>query len=139
MRWVGIYALCLCTVVFVRLGLWVTKYQNLRRLLIRRCPAVDPTKIPTVTRVVRGVDRTARFIPDASCLTRAISCQAILSWKCIPSTISIGVRKGEDGALKAHAWVLWNDQVVWDGNQDTQKDFKKLLDLPAPVLEGHSL
>lgn len=126
---------CSVTVVFVRIGLWVTKYQRIRALLVKPCPPdADPEKIKTVARIVRTVAKVSRFFPDASCLTRSISCQSILSWKGIPTTIHIGARTDETGAFKAHAWLLWNGQIVLDGDDETSQTFKKILDLPTPAL-----
>lgn len=134
-RWAGIYTLSLLIVLVVRVGLWVTKYQRLRAALVRPCPA-DPRidRRVTVARITHAVARIARFVPDASCLTQTISCQAILSWKGIPSIITMGLKKDEAGALKAHAWLTWNDQVVLEGNEGTVSDFAKILDLPTPLL-----
>lgn len=135
LRWLGIYALCLVTVIFVRLGLWLTKYQKIRSVLVRPCDqTVDLSRKATVLRVAHGIARTANIVPKASCLTRAIACQAILSWKSIPTTISIGALKDETGTFKAHAWVIWNDQIVLDGTEDLSANFNKLLDLPTPGL-----
>ncbi len=135
LRWAGIYGLSLLVVVVVRLGLWVTTYQRLRRLLVRPCPPdPQPERIRTVARLTRAVNRMARLVPDGSCLTQTISCQALLSWKGIPSTISIGVRKEGGSELKAHAWLLWNGAVVLQGNEESVRAFSKILDLPTPTL-----
>jgi hypothetical protein len=134
LRWTGIYLLSLSVVIVVRIGLWTTKYQKIRARMVRPCSA-DPQRdrIETVARIVHAVEATARFIPDASCLTQSISVQALLSWKGIPSTISMGVMKDEGGVLRAHAWLSWDGRVVLEGNEETVKDFSKVLDLPTPV------
>lgn len=134
LRWGGIYGLSLLVVLIVRLGLWITRYQRLRALLVRPCPA-DPqdARRVTVARITHAVARIAKFIPDASCLTQTISCQALLSWKGIPSTITMGLKKDESGALKAHAWLSWNGEVVLEGDEGKLVDFNKILDLPTPV------
>ncbi|ABG33312.1 lasso peptide biosynthesis B2 protein [Roseobacter denitrificans] len=139
-RWAGIYTLSLLVVLVVRVGLWVTRYQRIRAALVRPCPD-DPQleRRATVARVTHAVARIARFIPDASCLTQTISCQAILSWKGIPSTITMGLKKEDETTLKAHAWLTWNGQVVLEGNEGTLLDFNKILDLPTPVRSSVSL
>lgn len=134
LRWAGIYGLSLIVVLIVRLGLWLTRYQRLRAALVRPCPPdPQPGRRVTVARIAHAVERIARLVPDASCLTQTISCQAILSWKGIPSTITMGLKKDGEGALKAHAWLSWNGQVVLEGNEGTLLDFTKILDLPTPV------
>lgn len=134
LRWGGIYSISLLVVLFVRIGLWLTRYQRIRALLVRPC-ADDPQveRRATVARMTHAVTKIARFIPDASCLTQTIACQAMLSWKDIPSTITVGVKKGDTGDLKAHAWLSWHGQVVLEGNEGTLLDFSKILDLPTPV------
>lgn len=134
LRWGGIYSISLLVLLFVRVGLWVTRYQRIRGAIIRPC-ADDPQveRRATVARLTHAISKIARFIPDASCLTQTISCQAMLSWKGIPSTISMGVRKDDAGTLKAHAWLTWNGQVVLEGNEGSVLDFSKILDLPTPV------
>lgn len=135
LRGLGLYSLTLLVVVLVRLGLWVTRYQRLRRLLVRPCPAdPQPARSRTVGRVTRAVTRMARLVPDGSCLTQTISCQALLSWASIPTTIAIGVRKEGEADLKAHAWLIWNDRVVLQGNESSVQAFSKILELPTPVL-----
>ncbi|AEI92625.1 lasso peptide biosynthesis B2 protein [Roseobacter litoralis] len=139
-RWAGIYSLSLLVVLVVRVGLWVTRYQRIRTALVRPCPD-DPqmARRATVARVTHAVSQISRFIPDASCLTQTISCQAILSWKGIPSTITMGLKKEDETTLKAHAWLSWNAQVVLEGNEGTVLDFNKILDLPTPVRPPVSL
>ncbi|MEL7133585.1 MAG: lasso peptide biosynthesis B2 protein [Pseudomonadota bacterium] len=133
LRWIGIYGLCFAVIVIVRIGLWVTKYQRIRAVLVRPCrPDLQADRIHTVARVVRAVSRSARFFPDASCLTQSIATQAILSWKHIPTTISMGVLKDDQGAFRVHAWVMWNGSVVLAGDEESVRDFSKILDLPTP-------
>lgn len=133
-RWVGIYGISFLVVLAVRIALWITQYQRIRAALVRPC-SDDPqvNRRATVARITRSVERISRFIPDASCLTQTISCQAILSWKGIPSTITMGLKKDSPGAVKAHAWLSWNGQVVLEGNEDSVAEFSKILDLSTPV------
>ena len=139
LRWTAIYTLSILVVPCVRIGLWTTKYQKIRACLVRPCSAdPQPQRIVTVARIVHAVETVARLVPDASCLTQSISAQALLSWLDIPATISVGVRKGEDGALQAHAWLLWNDEVVLEGDEETLSAFSKVLDLPPPVAQPAS-
>ncbi|MCU0907232.1 MAG: lasso peptide biosynthesis B2 protein [Rhodobacteraceae bacterium] len=134
-RWGALHGLALVVVLVVRIGLWVTRYQRLRRLLVRPCPAhTGPEHVYTVSRVTTVVARVARLVPDGSCLTQTIACQAILSWKGVPSTIAIGVRKDTAQALQAHAWLVWNDRVVLQGTAESVQAFSKILDLPTPPL-----
>ncbi|MEM6576917.1 MAG: lasso peptide biosynthesis B2 protein [Pseudomonadota bacterium] len=125
---------CVFLVLIVRIGLWLVRYQTLRHWLVRVC-ATDPqaSRQGTVIHAMRMVERVARFVPDASCLTQSIAGQALLSWYGIPSTISMGVMKERDDDLKAHAWLVWNGKVVLQGNTQTPRTYAKIADLPTPV------
>lgn len=132
-RWALIYSLSFAVVLSVRVCLWMFKYQTIRQYLVRPCPD-DPqaNRKITVRRITHAVARVARVIPDASCLTQSISCQTMLSWMGIPSTISMGVKMGDDSDLKVHAWLMWNEMVVLEGDEGTLQAFHKILDLPPP-------
>lgn len=133
LRRVRLYTRCFFTVSIVRLALWMTKYQKLRMLLVRSCHEDPQThRKGTVIHTLRAVDRVARLIPDASCLTQSIAGQALLSWQGIPSRISMGVMKTPDGSLEAHAWLVWNEVVVLQGDQRTVRKYRKIMDLPTP-------
>src|SRR6056297_846923 len=134
LRWSAIYTVCIFVVVIVRIGLWVTTYQRIYGWLVRPCPHdPQPEREHTVARIVHAVERMARLIPDATCLTQTISAQAVLSWKGIPSTISMGLRKGSEDDLRAHAWLVWNGRIVLEGDEGTLSAFTKMLDLPTPL------
>lgn len=134
LRRAGIYLLCAAVVVLVRVGLWTIRYQTLRRWLVRCCPPdPQPHRIATVARITRSVARVARLVPDASCLTQTIAAQALLSWKGLPSTIAIGLRKGPRDTLEAHAWLVWNGGIVLQGDDTTPQDYARVLDLDTPT------
>jgi hypothetical protein len=134
LRRTALFALCLVTVLCVRVLLWVTRYQRIRGWLVRSCTSdPQPERRGTVVHTARAIRRAARLVPDASCLTQSISCQALLSWRGIPSTIAMGVRKGTEGDLRVHAWLVWNDLVVLEGDEDTPSDFSTIARLPTPI------
>lgn len=137
LRWFGIYSLCFLVVVTVRVGLWTTRYQTIRKRLVRPC-AIDPQpeRRTTVARICHATMSVARFIPDASCLTQTISCQAILSWKNIPTTITLGLQTDKGSSVNAHAWLNWNGIVILEGNEDTPQEYTSILDLPVPTSEA---
>jgi hypothetical protein len=124
---------CFGVVLATRVGLWTMRYQALRRWLVKPCVAVpDPARRDVVMYTVRFVGGAGRFIPDASCLTQTIAAQAILSWRGVPSTIRVGARKDAAGTVHWHAWLIWNDIVVLQGNEESLAGFGTLLDLPTP-------
>lgn len=100
----------------VRLGLWLLPFQSLRQLLTRISQAthlpqeVDPTELG---KVVWVVNLTSRYQPGGvKCLARALTTQVLISRRGYSSELRIGVAKGEQGQLQAHAWVESQGQVV---------------------------
>lgn len=135
LRWAGIYVTCLAVVLFVRLCLWVWRYQRIHCLLVRPCPSdPQPDRGATVARITRTVARISRIVPDASCLTQTIAAQAILSRKGIPTTIAIGLRNTSHDGFGAHAWLTWNGRIVMEGDESSVAGFSRVLDLPTPPL-----
>jgi Transglutaminase-like superfamily len=61
---------------------------------------------PTIERIAWAVRAAGRFIPGGTnCLVRALATQLLLGQYGYRSELRIGVRKAEDGALAAHAWL----------------------------------
>jgi hypothetical protein len=134
LRWAGIYVTCLAVVLVVRLGLWVLRYQQVHSRLVRPCPPdPQPGRRATVARITRTVARISRIVPDASCLTRTIAAQSVLSWKGIPTTVAIGLRNTSQDGFGAHAWLTWNGQIVMEGDESSVEEFARVLDLPTPL------
>jgi len=137
LRRFGLYALCLGTLVVVRVLLWLTRYQRIMNWLVKPCQAkANPQRRSAVAATVRALSRSAKLVPGASCLTQTIACQAILSWRSIPSTIEIGVRYNEDGTeqkFNAHAWLMWNGHAVLEAQEGKIDSFSIINSLPTPT------
>lgn len=102
-----------------RLGLWLLPFQTLRRLLAKFAPG--PTRVPGADglsreSVVWAVETAARHMPLANtCLTQALVAQVLLARRGYPALLRIGVVKGENDDLQAHAWVESGGEVVIGG------------------------
>ena len=92
----------------VRLGLWLLPFRTLQRLL------ADMTRTPTALQIIdqSSIDRVSwavtvasRHVPAATCLTQALTTQVLLGRRGCPTTLRIGVTRGERGEFQAHAWV----------------------------------
>lgn len=109
---------CVLLVATIRLGLVLFSYATLRRLA-HRCQtssAASPQDRPELVRRVRwGVAKAARLVPDASCLTQALAVQFLLGCGGQRAEVHIGVTKGDDGRLCAHAWVTSCGRLVIGG------------------------
>jgi hypothetical protein len=105
----------LAAVVAVRLGLSLLPFQKLRAMVrwAGRCPvgAHKADALP-VERVAWAVRAVSEFVPGASCLTQALSGQALLLRRRRPTRLHIGVAKGSQEKLSAHAWLECDGQIV---------------------------
>ena len=98
----------------MRLGLWLIPFQTLRRLLTRMAQeASKPQESEEVfNHVSWAVTATSRFVPRATCLTKALATQFLLSRRGQEAHLRIGVAKTDEGRLEAHAWVESQGRIV---------------------------
>jgi len=109
-----------CLVALIRVGLWLLPFQSLRQLLSHFSSPVNDAPAASaagVRRVVEAVKITSRFIPQATCLTRALSVQVLLLRRGYPADLKIGVAKNEDAEFVAHAWIESQGQIVIGGTE----------------------
>jgi len=100
----------------VRLGLWLLPYEKLCRLLFRAQPArSEVANVAEVKRIVRSVMRMSRYVPVATCLTKALAAMVLLEEAGQPACLQIGVAKSEVGNIEAHAWVECDGRVILGG------------------------
>jgi hypothetical protein len=61
----------------------------------------------------RAIASAAARVPWRSdCLLQAMAASAMLRKRNLPSHVCIGVRRGANGALEAHAWLVTNGGIV---------------------------
>ncbi|NDW00450.1 lasso peptide biosynthesis B2 protein [Salipiger sp. PrR002] len=123
------FLLCLLTVVFVRAALCVTKFTRIRKWLVRP-NARRRDNAARAHVVARSVAKAARFVPKATCMTQAISGQAVLSWFGVPTELVIGAASAATPAASEatdfHAWLLWQDSVILGGEELARRRFAPL-------------
>lgn len=69
-------------------------------------------------RMLSAVESAARrLLPAAPCLSQAIVADVLLRRRGFDSQLRIGVARTERGALKAHAWVESDGEVVIGGEE----------------------
>ena len=116
--------------VGVRLGLWLLPFQTLRRLLsglMTVSTGSDETEPSSMDRVVWAVEVAGRYVPRVgSCLTRALTTQAMLAMRGHPTVLRIGVVKDEGKKLQAHSWLESGRRVLIGGS-----DLGRYTPLPA--------
>ncbi len=121
----------------IRPGLRLLPFQTVRRLLSRiargSAKASSSSIPPSTEQVVRAVTVAGRYVPKVGtgvCLTEALAAQTMLARRERPALLRIGVIKGEENRLQAHAWVESGGEVVIGGEADLDR-FTRL-----PTLEG---
>lgn len=93
-----------------KLGMWLLPFETPRRLLARMPGARHAARAEGVARAVEAASRGAPGVK--TCLAQALAAQAMLARRGCPALLHIGVTKGEQGRLQAHAWVESEGEAV---------------------------
>jgi len=82
-------------------------------------PRLLPPQLQHARRVGWAVRTMARRLPfEVVCLPQAMAGKGMLSWRGVPSTLSLGLRrKGEEG-LMAHAWLRAGPLILTGSGED---------------------
>ena len=98
----------------VRLGLFLLPFQTLKNLLIEVSQSQKPEHCPITTKdIARAVSRSNRLSPGTvKCLANALTTNTLMNWYCFPCKLCIGVAKGRDNSLEAHAWVEAEGKII---------------------------
>ncbi|WP_414575295.1 lasso peptide biosynthesis B2 protein [Anabaena sp. CCY 9402-a] len=99
----------------VRLGLWLLSFKTLHQLLLRLSntkPKCQRKYHISIDKIIWAVEVSSHYMPGVKCLARALTCQVFMSRHGYTSNLCIGVAKGQEGELKAHAWLENQGQVV---------------------------
>jgi len=120
---------CLLMTIHVRLKLTLFSYKSVM-LRINKARSKPPiyASIPPLL-VVWCVKQASRIIPYASCLTQALTIKHYLARMGDDCTVKIGVRTELSGAFFAHAWVLYQGDLLWGGDEDDLARFSVLTEL----------
>lgn len=96
-----------------RMGLWLVSFRRLRRVVafLTRGTVTAHGSDSWVSQLTWAVSSASRFVPQATCLTKALALHILLRRAGLQSRIHIGVTK-EDGHFEAHAWVESQDKIV---------------------------
>lgn len=99
-------------VVAARIGLWVVPYQELRgavAFLTRK--TYSHRGDSSLPQLLWAVSAASRFVPQSTCLVKALALHVLLKRAGLESSIHFGVTK-EGEHLDAHAWVESQNQIV---------------------------
>jgi hypothetical protein len=87
-----------------------------------------------LSKIVWAVEISSHYTPGgAKCLARALTTKVLLSRQGDAPDLRIGVSKGANGNLEAHAWIENQGQVVMGNLHDLARY------IPLPSLEGVKL
>jgi hypothetical protein len=139
----SIFAEALFHVTVIRVALWVLPYSYWRKLFLNKATcssyqesklemaSMEPGEWKKIKRVVWAVEAAARRVPSATCLTQALAAKAMLNRRGFSIDLHIGVAKGSQGNLEAHAWIEYAKRVVIGGPEI--KRYNRLLVLEEIV------
>ena len=138
----------------LRLGLWLLPFRLLMRLLsiqphhaiaspfnrkkyaapvLSMLDKSDDCQV-SVEIITWAVETASRYTPGGvKCLARALTTQLLMKRYGYVPTLQIGVAKGKDGKLEAHAWIEHQGKVAIGNLADLSRF------VPLPSLEGVKL
>jgi hypothetical protein len=108
-----------CLLAVVQLGLGRVPFTLLRRLVTR--DGRDGDRLAGGHRgfanlVVWAVTAASRRVPGrTTCLSRALTVQALLARSGHPSRLHVGVIRGKQGEVEGHAWVECDGRILVGG------------------------
>jgi hypothetical protein len=113
----------------IRLGLGRIAFTTLHRLVAgARRAGHGPTDARALSdSVVWAVDAVSRRLPGrTTCLARALTVQALLARMGYVSRLRVGVVRGQQGQLEAHAWVDDHGRVLTAGGRADIEPFTRI-------------
>jgi hypothetical protein len=94
-----------------RVILWVVPFRVIHRRTAN-LRARDVSRANTPAFYMLAIERAARVVPGASCLTQSLAAQRLLAWAGYPAIVRFGARRNDAGGFEAHAWVECEGQIV---------------------------
>jgi hypothetical protein len=118
----GLFLLAGAIVLAVRIVLWILPSAMIMRIVQRLSDArARETRAPgpPVESVTWAVEAVSRRIPQATCLTQALSAQLLLRRFGYDSRLCLGVARSPRGEFRAHAWLEREGSVVIGGAESS--------------------
>jgi hypothetical protein len=109
----------LSLLIIIRLGLWLLPFRTLQRTLEKlfQSPITSHRQSSLPEKFSWAIDVVSRFVPSATCLAQALTLQALLSLEGIRSALAIGVARGDESGIAAHAWLEIDGTVIIGGEE----------------------
>jgi len=126
-RHLGLLIKCFVLVAYIRLTLSFKSYAP----ILKRIKATqgDPKNHRQPLHFVWAVKKAARVVPKATCLTQALAVRWLMARSAQDCTIRIGVAPEAGGGIKAHAWVIYRDDIIIGGDDPDFESYTPITDL----------
>jgi hypothetical protein len=106
-------------------------FRRWRTVLARLSRCSERVSAATPDEIARAVERARRGLPgEYKCLPAAYTAQLLLRLRGYPSTVQVGVARDAAGKVEAHAWVVWEGQILIGALPDLAR-FVPLPPLPV--------
>lgn len=111
--------------ILIRLSLFLLSFSRVQ-VIANKLSKIRTNKkdIKAVEDIIWSVKVSSHYVPNATCLTQAITAQILLTKYNYNSKLKIGVVKSDN--FEAHAWVEINNKIILG---ESQIDFVPILDL----------
>jgi hypothetical protein len=119
----------------IRLGLWLLPFGKLQKILDKISSSTKLDQKLQIRQIATAVGRSSKYSPgNVMCLARALTTEVLLTKYGYSPLLKIGVAKGSQGKLEAHAWVEEQEKIVIGDLPDLDK-FKVFPGLRKESLE----
>ncbi len=130
---VRLVAYAVWIMLMTEVGLWLMPFYRLRQWVTNLRLAKWNEKKPSVQQVRRAIGIAGRYLPHATCLVIALSCQVLLKRYGHPSCLHVGVACSDGTHLEPHAWVESEGDIIVgdDGHLDEYRQLIPPVDVTA--------
>ena len=109
----------------IRIMLWIFPFSVIQKVLGRFTVASGESHTIPLEKLTWAVAVMSRYVPKATCLTRALTAQILLAGQNYSSNIKIGVSKTE-GNFEAHAWLEADNKIILG---DSEIDYTPIFNI----------
>ena len=102
----------------IRVMLWILPFSVIQKIANRFTIVSGEFHSIPLEKLTWAVAVMSRYVPNATCLTRALTAQILLAGQNYNSNLKIGVYKG-NGEFEAHAWLESDNKIVL-GESETE-------------------
>lgn len=95
----------------IRIMLWILPFSVIQKIISRFTVVSGESHNVPLEKLTWAVTVMSRYVPKATCLTRALTAQILLAGQNYSSNLKIGVSKS-NGEFEAHAWLESDDKIV---------------------------